>query len=175
MSRLMGKRVRIGKYAIPALLLISLAVGTVAAAVYVVLTWTMSLTVVANPRVHFWKWSPPGSANTFTESFNIFPNIKTIQDNATYGINSVTAGACGMRIFDITTPANIESVYIKVFNSTATILEKTWTGSPISTPTAYESFTTATGNKYTIWLEVTGTSGASGSSVVTFDMKVESP
>lgn len=174
MNRLMGKRLRIGKYAIPIALLLTIAVGTVAATVYVILTWTMSLTVYPNPRVHFVKWTDESPANTFTESFSIFPLVKTIQDNATYGLNSTDAGLCNMTISGITTPDNIETVYMKVFNDTETILEITWNHGE-SLPQSYTDFQTAKATIYTIWIEVTGRTGASGSSAVTVDMRVESP
>jgi len=174
MSRL-RKRVRIGKYAIPALLLAILAIGTVAATVYVILTWTMTLPVVAFPRANFYEWSTTTRINTFDESFNIFPDVTTIQDNATHGIYSTDPGDCSMRIESITTPANIAEVYIKVFNSTHTILEITYT----TDGNAWMPFTTATATEateiYTIWIEVTGATGASGSSGVDLEMRVETP
>jgi len=170
MSRL-GKRVRIGKYAIPVLLLLTLAVGTVAAAYYVILTWTTSLTVAANPKVHFIKWQDGSSQNTFSESFTIFPLLKTVMENASHGIKSVTGGTSSIQISSIGTPTNIASIHIKIYNSTVAIYEKTWS-SPPTPPSGFESFTTATGKNYAIWLDVTGASGATGSSSIAFELKV---
>jgi len=172
MSRLKGKRVRIGKYTIPALLLISLAIGTVAAVAYVILTYTMTATVVANPKVSFIKWSNGTKANTFAYSVNIFPSIKTVDENTTYGIwNSDSAiHSTGLRVSAITNQAaNIGSFLVKVSNAT-TVWSITTVGS---------SFTTValSPGKYTIWIEVTGAAGATpgASSVFTVDMKVENP
>jgi predicted membrane GTPase involved in stress response len=162
--------VRIGKYAIPVLLLATLAIGTIAATIFVVLTYTMSLTVVPFPAVNFVKWSTGARENTFTESFNIFPDVKTIQDNATYGIVSTAAKDCSMQISSITTPGNIAEVYMKVFNSTDTIVEITYS----TDGNDWMPFTTASAN-YTIWMEVTGAGGASGSSAVDLNMRVENP
>ena len=178
----MAKRVRIGKYAVPALLLLVLGVGTVVATVYVILTWTMTLPVVEYPRVNFYKWEDPGKGrtNTFDESFSIFPNVTTIQDNATYGIYSVDVGNCSLRISGIENATNIKEVYIAVFNATdypdTPMIEITWTGGEF--PTSWQSMNTTAETYYTIWMEVTGPStlptlptGAK----VTVQMKVESP
>lgn len=164
------KRVRIGKYAVPVLLLLVLAVGTVAATVYVVLTWTMTLTVVDYPRANFYEWSGATRTNTFDEAFNIFPDVKTIQDNATHGVYSTSPGPCSMHIASMVNDTNIAEVYVKVFNSSDTILEIWWT----TNSTSWVPFTTAT-DIYTIWLEVTGAAGASGSSRVDLEMRVETP
>ena len=173
MNRL-RKRIRIGKYAVPILLLLILGIGTATAAIYVVLTWSMSLTVVANPRVSFYKWATEEKVNTFAESFNIFPDVKTIQDNATHGIYSLTAGTGSMRIVsDIATDPDIDEVYIKVFNTTDTILEITYS----SNTNDFVSLPTAEDHKYTIHIEVTGASGATTDNTPSVDLeiKVESP
>ncbi len=173
MSRLMHKSVRIGKYTIPALLLLALAIGSVAAVAYVVLSSTMTATVVANPNVCFIKWQDSSKQNTFSYAFNIFPSIQTIDENVTHGIWNWDTGAhdISLRVSDITNEGtNIASFKVKVYNATATIAEITsvstsWSG-PYSIPA---------GAKYTIWIEATATASPSGNSIFTVDMKVENP
>jgi len=174
MSRLTRRSVRIGKYTIPALLLLALVTGTVSATVYVVLQFTASVTVQANPKVSFYRWGTGTKQNTFTETFNIFPSIKTVDDNATYGIfcDDTASHVCNLRITSITNSANIGTVYVKIVG---TAVEITWTGGTL--PTSWVQFTAAAGVKYTIWIEVTATSGATvgQTSAITFEMKVENP
>jgi len=175
MSNLMRKPVRIGKYTIPALLLLSLIIGTVSATVYVVLQFTASVTVQANPKVSFYQWATKTKKNTFTETFNIFPSIKTIDDNATHGIfcDDTASHICYLRINGMTNSANIQTVYVKLVG---TAVEITW-NSGGTLPTSWVQFTAAAGAKYTILVEVTATSGATvgQASAITFDMKVENP
>lgn len=179
MSRFVSKHVRIGKYSVPALILLAIAVGSVAAVAYAVLQFTLSATVVANPKVCFIKWADGTKANTFSQSFNIFPSIKTIDENASYGIwswDTVATHVASLRISGITNSANVQTVYLKVYNSTATVVTITW-NSGDALPTSWTSFTAAINTKYTIWFEVTATSGATvgQTSVITVDMKVENP
>jgi hypothetical protein len=166
----MHKSVRIGKYTIPALLLVALVTGTVAATVYVVLTFNASVTVQDNPRVCFYNWTATDKVNTFTESFNIFPSVKTVNDNASCGIYSATAGTSKLRISAITSSGNIDKVNMTVVGEA---VEVVWTGG--SLPTTWQTLTTSDDTYYTIRIEVTADSGASGSSGITFEMKVENP
>ena len=173
MSRLMHRSVRIGKYTIPALLLLALAIGSVAAVAYVVLTSTMTATVVDNPKVCFIKWQDGSKQNTFAYGFNIFANIQTIDDNVTHGIWNWDTGAhdISLRVSDITNEGqNIASFKVKVYNASATIAEVTSVGTSWSGPYSIPGLT-----KYTIGINVTATGSPSGSSVFTVDMKVENP
>ena len=172
MSRLMHKSVRIGKYTIPALLLLALAIGSVVAVAYVVLTSTMTATVVPNPKVCFVQW-PATKANTFSYGFNIFADIQTIDDNVTHGIWNWDTGAhdISLRVSDITNEGtNIASFKVKVYNASTTIAEITSVGTSWSGPYSIPGLT-----KYTIGINVTATGSPSGSSVFTVDMKVENP
>lgn len=177
MTRLMRKPVRIGKYSVPALILLALAVGTVSAAVYVILQFTATVTVQQYPKVTFWEWATSTKKNTFDESFNIFPDIKSVNENASHGIfcDDTVSHTCYLRISDITNSGNIQTVYLKVYDG-GTALEITWNYGE-GLPTTWTQFTVGPGAKYSIWMEVTGNSTASvgTSSVITLDMKVENP
>jgi len=179
MSRAMGKRVRIGKHAVPALLLVALLVGTVAAVAYVVLQWTMTATVAANPKASFIKWADGTKANTFSYSANIFPAIKTVDENITYGIwnDDASSRTVYFRLAsENTNTTDIASLNFTVYNGGQlyTKLE-----SNLDDPSlAWSSGVTLAANtKYTIWIEIT----AGASAVVghtpsfTFEMKVENP
>jgi len=158
------------------LLISSLLIATVSAAAYVTLQWTSTGTVVANPKVCFIKWSDGSKQNTFDYAVNIFPSVKTIDENITYGICSwdVSAHTVSMCITSITNQAtNIQSIttYVKLSGTTKATLTYT---SGDSLPTAEQSFSADPGN-YTIWTEITAKSGATGSSVITYQLKVQSP
>lgn len=171
MSRLIHKSARIGKYTIPALLLVALVTGTVAAVVYVVLTFDASLSVQANPRVRFYNWTSAAHVNTFTESFNIFPSVTTINTNASCGIYSATAGTSYLRISSITNSAqNIQDVNMTIVGTAVQVL---WSGGGL--PTSWQTFSTSADTYYTIWIEVEAKAGATGTSDITFELKVENP
>jgi len=164
------------RFAMP-LILLFLAIGSAAAVAYVILQFSINATVENYPKVTFWKWTDgAGKVNTFDYPVNIFANVKTIDENATHGIfnDDTVQHQCSLRVGALTNPTNIASLYIKVYNSTSTILEKEWT-SFASLPTAWESFTTAAGKKYSIWIEITASASPSGYSTFTMELKVENP
>ena len=161
------------------LLITSLLIATVSAAAYVNLQWTMTATVVANPKVCFFAWSAPSiKVNTFDYAVNIFPSVKTIDENITHGVwNWDTAShVTSMRWYSLTNSGNIANLNVTVYNSTTTIYSQYWSSVP-SLPTGFIQFSPSpmAGGKYAIRIEITATSGASGSSVFTFEMKVENP
>jgi len=162
-----------------ALLITSLLIATVSAAAYVTLQWTTTATVSANPKVCFFAWSAPTTKlNTFDYAVNIFPSIKTIDENITHGVwNWDTAShVTSMRWYSLTTSTNIASLNVTVYNATATIYSEYWPSVP-SLPTSFVQFSPSpmASGKYAIRIEIAATSGASGSSVFTFEMKVENP
>jgi hypothetical protein len=163
-----------------ALLISSLLIATVSAVAYVTLTWTTTATVVANPKVCFFWWSNGTKVNTFDYAVNIFPSIKTIDENITCGVwNLDTAShAASMRWYLLTNSGNIAKLNVTVYNSTTTIYTRYWTSVP-SFPTGLVQFSPSpmANGKYTIWIEITATPGATPgqTSVFTFEMKVENP
>jgi hypothetical protein len=161
------------------LLITSLLIATVSATAYVTLQWTMTATVAANPKVCFFAWSAPTTKlNTFDYAVYIFPSIKTIDENITHGVWNwdTELHVTSMRWYSLTTPANIANLNVTVYNSTTTIYTQYWSSVP-TLPTGFVEFSPSpmADGKYTIWIEITATSGASGSSVFTFEMKVEDP
>jgi hypothetical protein len=160
-----------------ALLISSLLIATVSAVAYVTLTWTTTATVVANPSVCFIQWSDGSKKNTFNYPVNIFPSIKTVDQNITFGVENwdTAVHTPSMRWVSLTTSTNVASLNVTVYNSTDTLYTQYWASVP-SFPTSWSAFTTgASPGNYTIWMEITATSGASGNSVFTFEMKVENP
>jgi hypothetical protein len=161
------------------LLITSLLIATVSATAYVTLQWTNTATVAANPKVCFFAWSAPTTKlNTFDYAVNIFPSVKTIDENITHGVwNWDTAShVTSMRWYSLTNSGNIASLNVTVYNSTTTIYTQYWTSVP-TLPTGFVQFSPSpmADGKYAIRIEITATSGASGSSVFTFEMKVENP
>jgi len=161
------------------LLITSLLIATVSAAAYVNLQWTMTATVAANPKVCFFAWSAPTTKlNTFDYAVNIFPSVKTIDENITHGVWNwdTESHVTSMRWYSLTNSGNIANLNVTVYNSTTTIYTQYWSSVP-SLPTGFVQFSPSpmAGGKYAIRIEITATSGASGSSVFTFEMKVENP
>jgi hypothetical protein len=109
---------------------------------------------------------------------NIFPSIKTIDENITHGVWNwdTQVHVTSMRWYSLTNSGNIAKLNVTVYNSTTTIYTQYWTSVP-SLPTGFIQFSPSpmAGGKYAIRIEITATSGASGSSVFTFEMKVENP
>lgn len=175
---LKDRKIRVKGYSISALLLIILvaSAGIVFAVAYVALEMTNTATVVANPKVCFVKWSDNSKQNTFNYAVNIFPSVKTVDENITHGIwNWDTSNhAVNLRIKSITTSGNIANVTTVVKNGTATVITVSWVTSG-SLPTTWQPFTALASTKYTLWTEITATSGASGSSTITYELKVENP
>lgn len=175
---LRDRKIRVRGYSISALLLIVLvaSAGIVFAVAYVALEFTSTASVQANPKVCFVKWSDNSKQNTFDYPVNIFPSVKTVDENITHGIwNWDTSNhAVNMRIKSISTSGNIANVTTVVKNGTETVITVSWVTSG-SLPTTWQPFTALASTKYTIWTEITATSGASGSSTITYELKVESP
>jgi len=164
-----------------ALLITSLLIATVSAAAYVTLQWTTTVTVAANPKVCFFAWSAPTTKlNTFDYAVNIFPSVKTVDENITHGVwNWDTAShVTSMRWYSLTNSSNIASLNVTVYNSTTTIYSQYWSSVP-TLPTGFVQFSPSpmANGKYAIWMEITATSGATlgQQSVFTFEMKVENP
>ena len=155
-----------------------LLVSSVSAIAYVVLTWHVNTTVVANPCVCF-VWQSNGTkANMFTYSgLHIFPSITTIDENATCGVENFndTSRACHMRLASTTgVDEDLTSFNVTLYNSTATIFTHSWTA--FTTPdTDWYDFTAAASAKYTIEIKIVCKSGATPGHTPTFtlEMKVE--
>jgi hypothetical protein len=161
-----------------ALLITSLLIATVSAAAYVALQWNLNTKVVANPWLCFIKWSNGSKANTFTYSVNIFPNVKTIDENITYGIwnwNTTTTKTGYMRLESTnTTTTDVASINVTITNGTQ-IYTRKWTD--FTDKSWSTSFTAAKNTKYAIWIEIqcTSTATVGHTTQFTFEMKVENP
>jgi len=160
------------------LLISSLLIATVSAIAYVALPWTTTTTVGTYPRICFIKWSDGSQQNTFDYNVSIFPSIKTIDENITHGIWNwdTVSHVAYMRWYSLTNSTNIANLNVTVYNSTTTIYSQYWSTVP-SFPTGWIQFDPSpmAGGRYTIWIEITATAGASVGSLFTFEMKVENP
>jgi len=161
------------------LLISSLLIATVSATAYVTLQWTTTTTVADNPKVCFIKWADSSKQNSFAYSVNIFLNIKTVDENVSYGVWDwdTAAHTCAHRLAsENTNSTDVSWVYVKIYNSTATIHSHNYTD--FATPdTSWYTFTAAASAKYTIWIEIKAGSsaGAGHTPQFTFEMKVENP
>ena len=164
------------------LLISSLLIATASAAAYVTLQWTTTATVAVNPKACFIKWDGGTKANTFDYSVNIFPNVKTVDEDITYGVwnNDTAMRNVYFRLSaENTNSTDVTSLNYTIYNSTNTIFTK-----------LYNAFTTgddsdawssavplAVNATYHIWLEIQCASGAGVGHTpqFTFEMKVENP
>jgi hypothetical protein len=175
---LKNRKIRIGRYTISALLLLLIiGVGTVSAVAYVILQWTMTATVQANPKVCFIQWSDGLKQNTFSYLVNIFPSIKTVDENVTYGVwnNDTSSHACHMRLASTNTNStDVTSVNATIYITGTTIFTHKWT---VPTDAVWYDFTPLANTKYTVWIEIECASGAGVGHTPTFnfEMKVENP
>ena len=162
------------------LLMSSLLIATVSAVAYVSLTWTITTPVVANPQVCFIKWSDGSKENTFTYSVNIFPSIKTVDENITYGVwnwNATVSRTIYFRLASTNTnETDVDSYNFTVYNG-GQLYTKLETN--LNSPSlAWSSAVTAVNNtKYTIWMEIQcqSTAVVGHTPSFTFEMKVENP
>jgi hypothetical protein len=168
--------VRIGKFAIPILLLLSILGGTVAAVAYVVLTWTVTLPVAANPRVHFWDGS--NAANTMEITMNIFPSIRTIdENNDDWDIRSNDVGNVYIRVDAMNTTAISEVVIIAYVSDPASpLFDLTWTSADAE-GSWQGPYSTAATTDYNLWIEVLADAQAYPTSEesIAVELKVEEP
>jgi len=161
-----------------ALLITSLLIATVSAAAYVALQWNLNTTVVEHPWLCFIKWSDESKANTFNYSVNIFPDIKTIDENITYGVwnwNATVTKTGFIRLASASAQASdVTSINVTITNGTQ-IYTRKWTG--FTDKSWGTSFTAAKNTKYAIWIEIQCASGAipGDTPQFTFEMKVENP
>src|SRR4030042_1071255 len=160
------------------LLISSLLIGTASAVAYVTLSWTTTATVVANPSVCFVNWSTGTTKeNTFAYTVNVFPSIKTVDENITYGIwnSNASSRSCHLRLASTTTNnTDITAINATIYITGTTVLTHRWT---TLTDTTYYDFTAAGSTKYAIWIEIECASGAGVGHTpqFSFEMKVENP
>jgi len=163
------KPIHVGRFSIPALLLLATIVTSVAAVAYVVLQATINATVVANPKVCFLEY-PNTRRNTFTYAVNIFPGVKTVDENMTHGIYNFDTPphTVGLRVSAISNSGNIASWTLKVSNAS-----DIWTLSSIA---AFDYKVLAKG-VYKMSIEITAAGGAvvGQTSAFTLEMRVENP
>lgn len=173
---LLGRKVKIAHYRVPLIFLLLIVAGTVAAVANIIYQFSVDITVDQYPKVTFWDWSTGQKTNTFTYSVTIFPDIKTTDENITHGIfcDDASDHTCYLRTSNVATSENIAILNITIYDSSGTVFTKEWTDFS-SLPTDWESFTAGANKKYAIWIEITGASGASGTSAITIDMKIENP
>jgi len=163
------------------LLMSSLLIATASAVAYVTLQWTITATVVANPQVCFIKWADGTKANTFTYSVNIFPNVKTVDENITYGVwnwNATETRTVYFRLASTNTnETDVDSYNFTVYIPGTQLYTKLETD--LNAPSfAWSSGVSATNNtKYTIWMEIQcqSTAVVGHTPSFTFEMKVENP
>ena len=161
------------------LLILSLLIATASAVAYVTLQWTTTATVAGNPKACFIKWFDGTKANTFTYSVNIFPNVKTVDENVTYGIwndDAATRTVYFRLASETTNTTDVTSLNFTVYNSGQlyTKLESNFDDPSL----AWSSGVSLAANtKYTIWIEIQCPSGAGVGHTpeFTFEMKVENP
>jgi len=177
------RKIYIGKRAIPLLtllaLMLTISVTSVSAVAYVVLNWTTTATVVANPKVCFIKWQDGSKANTFSYSVNVFPNVVTIDENITYGLQNWDGSAHDVYFrlaSENTNTTDIGWLYYKVYNG-GTLFSKNETNFNAPDTAFSITYSALANTKYTIWISIGCASGATVGHTpsFTFEVKVENP
>jgi hypothetical protein len=161
------------------LLISSLLIATASAVAYVTLNWTTAATVAANPKACFIRWADGTKANIFTYSVNIFPNVKTVDENITYGIwndDPSTRTVYFRLASENTNITDLTSLNFTVHNGGQlyTKLESNFDNPSLAWSTGV---TLAANTKYTIWIEIQCPNGAGVGHApqFTFEMKEENP
>jgi hypothetical protein len=161
------------------LLMSSLLIGSASALAYVTLQWTTTATVAANPKASFIKWADGTKANTFAYTVNIFPNVKTVDENITYGIwndDGSTRTVYFRLASENTNSTDVTSLNYTVYNGGQlyTKLESNFDSPSLAWSTGV---TLGANTKYTVWIEIQCASGAGVGHTpqFTFEMKVENP
>jgi Zn-dependent metalloprotease len=157
----------------------SLVIATASAVAYVTLQWTTAATVEGNPKACFIKWADGTKANTFTYNVNIFPNVKTVDENITYGIwnNDTSTRTVYFRLAsENTNSTDVTSLNYTVYNGGQlyTYLENDFDNPSLDWSSGVQL---AANTKYTIWMEIqcANTAGIGHTPQFTFEMKVENP
>jgi hypothetical protein len=155
------------------LMLIVITVVGTATAVYAIYQYYLNLEVEQYSKIGFWNWETGKKSNSFTYSTVLFPEIKTINSNITFGIYSddLSDHDCLFRIDNLGNSQNIAKLNVTIYNSFSQIMTKEWTDFS-SLPTEWEQFKVSATTKYSISIEITGSSGAEGSSSIRIEMEI---
>ena len=102
-------------------------IGIVFAAPLLYYDWTVTMTG-ATPVVQFFKWSDSSNATTIDLTYNIYPSLWVIDDNATYGIKNwgATPKTVYMWVDNCNRTTWFGNFTVQIRNETGTILA-TWT------------------------------------------------
>jgi len=128
-------------------------------------------------KAGFVRWATGNRTTIFDYVANVWPDWWWTENNMTYGYWNWanTDLQCSLRIKNITDVDNMDSIYLKIYNATATVLEIYWNaGDPV--PQDWMPFTVGAYSKYSLYLEVVYTSYApTWFSRITFESRVDSP
>lgn len=181
---LKDKKFRLGKHVISLMLamilIVMIGTSVVVATAYVVLQWTNTATVVANPKVCFIKWADGSKVNTFPYTVNIFPSIKTVDENITYGLWNWDTSAHNVYFrlaSENTNSTDVAWCYYKVYNGGGTLFSKNESSFDSPDTNWSTAYSAALSTKYTIWMEIKAgaSAGVGHTPTMTFEMKVENP
>lgn len=167
------------KLLIVGLVLSLLTIGIAYATAYVTLQLYVNSIVVDNPKVCFVKWSDLSKANTFSYAVSIFPNVKTVDENITYGIWNWDSEAHNIYFrlaSENTNTTDVSWIFYKVYNG-GTLFSKNETNLNSPDTNWSTSCSAVAYTKYAIWLEIRCASdaGVGHTPTFTFEMKVENP
>lgn len=104
-------------------LIVLSTVSVVFGAVMLHYDWTLNLTASV-PDVRFYKWSDSTQSNTLTLPYNIYADVWTIDDNATYGIknNAGSAKTVYLTIDSYSSTSEIANLTIQILEDTGLVL-----------------------------------------------------
>jgi hypothetical protein len=138
-------------------LLATMSIATVFATATLVYDWTATLTA-STPKVQFIKHSDQNLYNTIDLPYNIYADMWTQDDNATYGIKNTDVSnphTVYLYINSIDETAKVANVtiWVKTLDGVTTKAIITWEGG--SLPTAEQSFSAEASTTYmlTVWVK----------------------
>jgi len=131
-NRKIFKRKILGPITLLHLIAFTAVVSVVSAAVILYYDWTMTLTGSV-PDVRFYKWSDSTQVNTLDLPYNIYADVWTVDDNATYGIknNAGSVKNVSLWVESCSDPSKIANYTVQILEDTGSVL-CTWTTTDFS-------------------------------------------
>jgi L-rhamnose isomerase len=113
-------------------LIVFSAISAAFGAVVLYYDWTMNLTASV-PDVRFYNWNDSTQSNTINLPYNLYADIWTVDDNATYGIknNAVSEKIVHFWVESCSDPTRIANYTVQILNGTSSVL-CTWTTTDFS-------------------------------------------
>jgi hypothetical protein len=150
-------------------------IGIVFATAMLYYDWTVTMTGT-QPLVVFYKWADGTNATTINLSYNIYPDLWLIDNNATYGIKNgnTTAKTVYMWVESCNATAWFANYTVQILNTTGNV-QATWTTTDFSSvgETTAVSWSHPNATIYTIKVLFKGSGSVAVGQAATVQMKLK--